>query len=195
MRQPLTIRMAALHEDRNTAFVARFRGERAVREIAAFLGTRYLSAEAENGRVSSWMMDLFNDRDPRVLEECQGIDWAALLDRADSRTELVSTFVASPCFEARSDRLMLALTDRVARYPDLALHGARRAIALAPTWSGEAGKGHFSTVHRMGRLLMALYQLDQGDPARESDLLDLFDDFLARDVYDIRKEVDAVERH
>lgn len=187
--------LAALHEDRNTAFVARFRGERAVREIAAFLGTRYLSAEAENGRVSSWMMELFNDRDPRVLEECQGIDWAALLDRADSRTELVSTFVASPCFEARSDRLMLALTDRVARYPDLALHGARRAIALAPTWSGEAGKGHFSTVHRMGRLLMALYQLDQGNPARESDLLDLFDDFLARDVYDIRKEVDAVERH
>lgn len=186
---------AALNDQDNTDFTAKFDGSPFVRRVAGYLGSHYVAANPEEGRVSNWLVRLFNDPDARVREECLAVDWGALLDRPDSRTELVSTYIASPCFEARSDRLMMALNDRVSRFPDLALEGARRAITLAPSWEGEAAKGHFTTLHRMGRLLMALYQTDQGDPDREAELLDLFDDYLARDVYDLRKEVDALERH
>src|SRR5690606_128427 len=101
---------------------------------------------------------------------------------------------SSPSFDEHPDPLMRALEERIDRFPDLTFTALRRVLSLYDKWQSESRNGHFSTIHHLGRLLVELYRSVEGDSDRESELLSLFDLYLARDIYEIRSEIGAYER-
>jgi hypothetical protein len=50
-------------------------------------------------------------------------------------------------------------------------------------------------MHELPRILVNLYRQVEADAKKESQLLDLFDIYLARDLYEIRSAISAYERH
>jgi hypothetical protein len=187
--------LALLDDERNTAFVAGFAESSLRRQMAAFRAAGNVTSDRYGDRSASWLLQLFHDDDPLVRGDAAGLDWGTVLDEAKDRTDFVRAFLSSPAFDDHSDHLMRALEDRVSQLPDLTFEAVERVLDLADGWKGADRQGHYSTLHHLSRVLVELYRSVQGGSQRERDILELFDIYLARDLYEMRSEIGAYERH
>lgn len=146
-------------------------------------------------RATAWLLPLMDDEDPQVRREAAHTSWDAILDGPTDRSALVLQHIQSRSFADESDWLMRSLEERIDRYPDLAFAAAMRVVELMDGWKGSERQGHWMTLHHLGRMLVRLYRAVDGDSRRETELLDLFDIYLAREPGDMRTQISAYERH
>jgi hypothetical protein len=187
--------LALIYGDRNVEFVKSFQESALRRQVAGYRGGANVSSDHYGDRAAGWLMPLFSDENSLVRNDASGVEWGALLDGERDRSELVSAYIASPSFDENSDNLMRALEQRASKFPQLTFEAVNRILELASAWTDVARRGHFSTLHNLSRVLIELYRSADADSEGERKVLDLFDDYLARDLYDIRSEISAYERH
>lgn len=163
--------------------------------MAAYRATGNLTSSDFGERAASWLLGFFEDDDPLVRQDASDIEWASILDSDRDHSAIVMAYLNSPAFDHRSDRLMRAMEERVSQFPELTFATVDRVMKLSGGWTLEARRGHISTLHHLGRLLIELYRgvAVGGDAERKT--LDLFDTYLARDDYGTRTEIAAYERH
>jgi hypothetical protein len=179
------------------ALQARFSEDPLLRQVAAFRSSRHLTVDSPVARrvATDWLPSFFDDAQRSVRDESALVDWSEALDDLADHSAIVRAYIHSAAFEDHSDRLMRALQERVAVCPEIAFDALRRAIALHQKWVEDERHGHFSTIHQLGTFLVALYRAFEDEPDRESEVLDLFDTYLAREVGGMRSEINAFERH
>ena len=187
--------LALTDEARESRFLAKFQGDPLARQAAGYRASGNLTNDSVGDRAARWIEPLFEDEGEVVRKEASHIEWASILTAAADRGELVRAYVNSRTFDDHSDRLMRALSERVDQFPDLTLEALRRVLNLDEVRSEEGRRNHMMTFHGLGRTLVKLYRAFEGDLEREKEMLDLFDLYLARDLYDMRTEMEAYERH
>jgi hypothetical protein len=173
----------------------RFAGDRLCRQVAAYRAASNVTSDRVGDRAVAWLMVLLDDEDKDVRSEVAQAHWSEILDDKTDRTPLVLAHIASRSFQDHPDSLMHALEDRVDRFPDITFVAIRRVVELIDGWQGTDQHDHFLTLHELPKILVGLYRAVDGDSARERELLDLFDSYLARDSGNIRTEISAYERH
>jgi hypothetical protein len=187
--------LALLNEDRNIIFVSGFRDNALRRQMAALRGSSNVTSDHYGARAVGWLLALFGDDDALVRGDTTQINWDEYLDTASDPTALANTYVASRTFDDHSDRLVRALEARVSQFPALTFDAVEKVLKLSDEWTDERRKGHYLTLHHLGRLLVELYRSVLGGSDHEKRILDLFDLYLARDLQDLRNAIGAYERH
>jgi hypothetical protein len=187
--------LALLDDERNAAFVAGFEASILRRQIAGYRGAAHLSSDSHGDRAAGWLFRLFNDSDRLVRQDTAGVDWEDVLDDGRDRSDLVRIFIKSIAFDENSSRLLHALENRVSQFPVLTFAAVDRVMQLSGGWTDEAKQGHYSTLHHLSRVLIELYRYAEVGSPDELRILDLFDAYLAGDVYNIRDEIGEYERH
>jgi len=86
------------------------------------------------------------------------------------------------------------LEERVDVHPELTISAVRRVISLLEKWKPEGMRGRYLSVHHLGKALVNLYRAFESDPSREAEILDLFDAYLAQNLYGVREAISAYER-
>ena len=186
----------ALGDDAHAAsFMERFAGNPLCRQVAAYRAAGNVTSDRVGDRAVAWLTVLLDDEDDDVRRETAQAEWNEILDGKTDRTPLVFAHITSRSFQDQSDSLMRALEERVDRFPDITFAAIRRVVELIDGWQGKDRHNHFSTLHLLPKVLVGLYRAVDGDSARERELLDLFDSYLARDSGSIRTEIGAYERH
>lgn len=186
----------ALGDDTSAAvFSARFARDTLCRQVAAYRANGNVTSDRVGERAVAWLMDLFDDEDKDVRHEAARAQWSEILDDKNDHAPLVFAHIASRSFQDDPDSLMRTLEDRVDRFPDVTFAAIRRVVKLMDGWKENDRHGHFSTLHHLPKILVELYRAVDGDSARERELLDLFDNYLARGMASIRTEIGAYERH
>jgi hypothetical protein len=178
-----------------SSFIERFAGDPLCRQVAAYRAGGNVTSDRVGDRAVAWLMVLLDDEDKDVRDEAAKAHWSEILDDKTDRTPLVFAHIASRSFQDHPDGLMRALEDRVDRFPDITFAAIRRVVELVDGWQAKDRHGHFLTLHHLPKILVGLYRAVDGDSARERELLDLFDSYLARDTGSIRTEIGAYERH
>ena len=89
---------------------------------------------------------------------------------------------------------MWAIEERVDRLPTLALEAVSRVLGLEEQWATEGRQRH-SSVHNLGKVLIALYRTVESDRSVEDQILNLIDNYLASDLRYLGEEIRAYERH
>ncbi len=163
--------------------------------MAAYRGAANLTSDAYGDRAAGWLIQLVNDSDPLVRQDTAGVDWGEVLDGGRDRSGLVISFIASAAFEEDSGHLLHALEDRVSNFPALTFAAVDRVMELSGGWTDADRQGRYSTLHHLSRVLIELYRYAEVGSTDERKILDIFDAYLAGDVYDIRAEIGAYERH
>ncbi|WP_156938152.1 hypothetical protein [Mesorhizobium sp. WSM3626] len=183
----------ALNDDTaSIAFLENTTHDTLRRRVAAFRGCGNISSDKIGDRAAQWLRLLVDDPEKLVRNELYHVNWGEVLDGDTDRVELARSYLNSAAFEDHSDNLVHALEERVDRFPGFAFEVLHRVLALYPVWAKNGRQGHYTTIHHLGRLLVELYRAV--DDERERELLDLFDTYLARDMYDIRSEMSSYER-
>jgi hypothetical protein len=177
------------------AFSMRFADDPLCRQVAAYRANGNVTSDRVGDRAMAWLMVLLDDEDKDVRREAAQAHWSKILDDKTDRTSLVFAHIASRSFKDHSDSLMRALEDRVDRFPGITFAAIRRVVELIDGWQANDRYGHYSTLHHLPKVLVELYRALDGDSARERELLDLFDIYLAREPGGIRTEIGAYERH
>ena len=90
---------------------------------------------------------------------------------------------------------MVAIEERVERFPTVAFEAVSRVLGLEEQWATEGRQRHSLAVHNLGKMLVALYRAVESDPAAEDRILDLIDKYLASDLRHFGEEIRAYERH
>lgn len=187
--------LALLDEERNAAFVEGFKGNVLRRQMAAYRGAGNVTSDRHGERAVGWLLKLFFDTSRHVRGDTVRIDWGEVLDGPTDRTSFVRAYLSSPTFNDHSDHLVMALEERVSQWPDLTFEAVEKVLDLSGDWAGGHHRGHYMTMHHLSRVLIELYRSVAGGSAREKQILDLFDVYLARDSYDFRGQLGAYERH
>jgi hypothetical protein len=139
---------------------------------------------------SRWLVRAFSDEDETVRDEVGNLEWPRILDDAEDRSDLIRSFLGSPSFNAHHSGILEALADRAERYRDLARDALERILPLIAT---SEVKSRFVLDRIVGRLLMNVYRVGEGDSKHEGRLLDLFDQYLAMGLNSLRESLDAYE--
>jgi hypothetical protein len=187
--------LALLDEERNAAFVAGFEGNVLRRQMAAYRGAGNVGSDHYGERAAGWLLKLFSDESPYVRSDTVQINWEKILDAPTDHTAFVRAYLSSPTFNEHSDYLMRALEERVSQWPDLTFDAVEKVLDLSAGWTEDHRRGHYSTMHHLGRVLIELYRSVASGSDREKKILDLFDIYLAGDSYDFRGELGTYERH
>jgi len=187
--------LALMDDERNDDFVAGFKDNPLRRQMAAFRASGNAASGRYGSRALSWLRQLIQDEDSLVRAETMHIAWEKLLDDGKDHTAFIRTYIASPTFSDDSDSLMRALEKRASQFPDLTFAAVERVLELADRWTADARRRHFSTLHHLSRILIELYRAVEVESTQEKKILNLFDQYLARDLFDMRGEIGRYERH
>jgi hypothetical protein len=90
---------------------------------------------------------------------------------------------------------MMAIEERVDRFPLPAFEAVSRVLSLEEQWATEGRQRYSLAVHNLGKVLIALYRAVESDRAAEGQILDLIDKYLASDLRHLGEEIRAYERH
>lgn len=187
--------LALLDDDQNRDFVAGFQRSSLRRQIAGYRAAANISSDHHGDRAVEWLLELFNDSEILVRKDAMVSDWEGVLSGEQDRSEFVRYFISSKSFEDNSDSLLRALEDRVSQFSELTFDAVDRVMEAFGGWTGENKQGHYFTFHHLSRVLIELYRSIEGGGPAERKILDLFDAYLSRDIYDMRNEISAYERH
>ncbi|SFU14132.1 ATP-binding protein [Mesorhizobium sp. YR577] len=187
--------LALIEDERNDEFVAGFKDNPVRRQMAALRASGNAASGRYGSRALSWLQQLIQDEDSLVRADTMHIAWEKLLDDGNGHTAFIRTYIASPTFSDDSDSLMRALEKRASQFPDLTFVAVERVLELADGWTADARRGHFSTLHHLSRVLIELYRAVEVESTQEKKILNLFDQYLARDLFDVRGEIGRYERH
>lgn len=187
--------LALLDDERDISFRASFEENPLRRQMAAYRAAANVTSDRFGTKAIGWLWSLIFDDDPDVRGDTTGIGWEKLLEGDDHHADFVRAFISSPTFDDHSDHLMRALEDRVSHFPDLAYYAVERVLELIEGWTASERHGHYSTLHHLGKTLVELYRTVEIGSDRERQILDQFDTYLARDLYELRGELGAYERH
>ncbi|ATC32856.1 hypothetical protein CA606_11240 [Caulobacter vibrioides] len=186
--------LAISDEGREAAFLAKFSDDDLARQAGAFRASGNLTNGSVGDRAVRWIEPLFDDVSKAVRDEASHVNWERLLSKSADRAALLRSYVNSRAFEDHPDRAMRALSDQLDEYPELALEAVRRVLNLLGEGEVDRRRRLYMATYGVGRTLVRLYRAFESDPEREAEMLDLFDLYLARDVHDMRKEIEAYER-
>jgi hypothetical protein len=175
-------------------FLTRFQTPLA-KQVAAFIARDNLEAGPIGDRSSRWLETLWNDPDPEVRAESGRVAWRNVLAAESPRRSLVTWFVASAAFDDDPGHFLHDLQGWVPSYPDATFTAVRNIIGRSRDHTPEQRRARYMSTHYLGGTLVALYRLVESDPDQERELLDLFDEYLASDHYDIRSHIGSYERH
>lgn len=187
--------LALTNDTREPGFIAPFAGDSLRRRVAAFVAADSLTSGTVGDRAGRWLSSFFEDPEPEVRAEASLVDWRPALDDPNGRTDLALAFLRSPAFGDDPERLMVALEERVDRFPTLAFEAVSRVLGLEAQWATEDHQRHALAVHNLGKMLVALYRAVESDRAAEDRILDLIDKYLASDLRHLGEEIRAYERH
>lgn len=187
----------ALRDDAVEAdFRALWKTDLLARRVAAYRGTGNLTTEGAIGaRAQQWIQTLLADADEDIFDDFMDWHWKELLSARPPKLDIARQFLASPIFEKKPDSLVRAISGMVDVHPELTMEVVRRVVGLLDTWKAEKPRGYHGATHGLGRLLVNLYRAVEGDASKEAEVLDLFDTYLARDMYDTREAIAEYERH
>jgi hypothetical protein len=173
-------------------FMERFSDDLLCRQVAAYRAVGNVTSDRVGDRAAAWLIVLLDDENDNVRREAARANWAEILDDKADRSRLVFAHIASRSFKDHADNLMLALEDRVDRFPEITFAAIKRLI---DGWRADDQRGRALALYHLPKVLVGLYRAVDGDSARERELLDLFDSYLARDTDSIRTEIGMYERH
>lgn len=176
-------------------FVAGFEGDVLKRQVAVFRAAGNIRTGAIGDRAAEWLLALFDDPERRVRDETANVRWEQVLDPSVNRHDIARAYIASKGFEEHSDRIFRALEERLDSCTELTFLAMKRLLALFDIWKARGEVNRSAMTSRLGRILVALYRAVQGDTRLECELLDLFDVYLRQDIWDLRSEIAAYERH
>ena len=187
--------LALLADERGVRFTSRFSTPLA-RQVAAFMASANITNDGTIGAQSlAWLQTLWNDPELAVREEANRVDWSKILVEGPPRNDLVASHIASSSFDDHPDRLLRDLQGWVAVFPEATLAMVRKILESTADDTEGPRRGRHMSAHYLGQTLVELYRAVEGDADRERVLLDHFDAFLANDLYDIRRQIGAYERH
>ncbi len=181
-------------EGREVMFLAKFADDPLARQAAAYRASGNMTNDTVGDRAARWLEPLFNDPEKLVRDEGSHVNWEKLLADKSNRVGLVRAYIQSAAFDEHADRLMRALSERLDEFPELTFEALKRVLTLYDTWRAENRRRYLTVLHGLGRTIVRLYRAFEDDPEREREMLDLFDLYLARDLNDMRKEMEAYER-
>jgi hypothetical protein len=185
--------LAITDEAREGAFLAKFREDALTRQAAAYRASGNLTNDSVGDRAARWIEPLFDDEVAAVRDDASRNSWEAIL--SGGRTELVRTYIRSRSFSDHPDRVLRALQERLDEASELTLEAVRRVLTLHDENSDiEQRRRVYMATYGLGRSLVRLYRAFENDIEKEREMLDLFDQYLARDVHDMRSEIEAYER-
>lgn len=185
----------ALSDDQAEKDLFALASARLTRQVIAFRASGNLGHDALAERAARWLRPLFDDPDADVRTESSHCPWDTLLDQPGDESNVVDAYIRSRAFGEHLERFMMAVGERIDQRRDLALFAVGRVVdeVRRQQEAGERARGLY--LHRLGAMLVNLYRAFEGEVEKERRILDLFDEYLARDVYDMRKAIADFERH
>lgn len=164
------------------------------RQIAAFGSASNIGLGSVGEKASRWLLELFYDVEKTVRSETSSIKWSELLDGLSPELFFVKAYLESPAFEENPDSLMAAISERIDIFPELAIYSVQKVIGLIGKSLAVGEPFRFGPIHELGQMLTNLYRTVEGQPERERQMLDVFDDFIAHDLYGTRDAISQYER-
>ena len=165
------------------------------RRMTAFRAAGNISSDEYGKRAARWIIPYFHDDHPLVRDEASHCNWESILTPNSGNVSLASDFVASPAFHDHPGNLTSALTKFVDIYPDLTMQVVEEIVTTLDRWRINNNRDLYTVIHELPRMMVNLYRRMEADASKEKTLLDLFDAYLARDLYEIRSAISAYERH
>lgn len=187
--------MALSDDNIEVAFKAMWPGDILARQVAAFRSSANIGVGGIGQRSEQWTLELLHDSEKSVRHETSKCKWSELLDGLEPKVELVKAYLLSLAFEEHPDRLVMAISERIDLFPELAIDIVQRIISLLGKWTSVNKHDHYGSTHVLGQMLINLYRAVEGCPERERQMLDLCDNYLAYDLYGTREAMAEYERH
>jgi hypothetical protein len=186
--------MALGDEEEEIAFKAMWPINIFSRQVAAFGSASNVGLGSIGEKASRWLIELFYDTEKSVRSETAHIHWSELLDEVIPDLVFVKAYLESPAFEENPDSLMAAISERIDIFPELAIYSVQKVIRLVGKSLSAGEPFRFGPIHELGQMLTNLYRAVEGQPERERQMLDVFDDFIAHDLYGTRDAISQYER-
>lgn len=166
------------------------------RRAAAYSAGEYLYEKTGAPLALEWLEEFTNDEDPDVRTQAFRIRWDEVLDRGGDPLPLTGRFIASENFLMRSQRQAMLLDSLGDKHPALALNAAERLVSQARSdneaIATQVQHGNFMN---LGKLIMSAYEGFGDDAPEREQALNLFDEFLEADVFDVDRVIQSYERH
>ncbi len=187
--------LALVAEGDTNDFVATFSASSLRRQIVAYVAAQHAASPHDGNRARRWLVPFFNDDNDLVRADATHVDWDEVLDSDEDLTDFVRAYVASPAFDTNFDPLIMALENRVSRFPGLTFAALDRIFELSGGWTTQSRQRRFTTFHHLSQLIVALYRCVSSGGEEERKCLDFFDTYLALGNWEMRREIDAYDRH
>lgn len=164
-----------------------------MRKAAAEVYGRNFKNPSLSSECSTYLRDLFHDADREVLDIAARCFWHVDGDSLLANEELVKEFVHSPAFNARSEDFLHALSDSVARLPDIVCRAAERMIEEIGAKGSDISLAASMSASTLATLVVRLYGQTEDEKVKTK-CLDLIDRMEELSYYGIDRELAALER-
>jgi hypothetical protein len=169
------------------------RGSDPLRKVAAEVYASNLKHQLLASLCSEYLKELFHDENEEVLEVASrcfvDLESDALADNED----LLSEFIESPAFNARSYDFLDALVDSVTRLPDIVCRAAERAFQKIGTEGSDLASDIAMSASTLCTLVVRLYS-QTDDEQTKVRCLDLIDRMEEKSYYGIDRELKSLSR-
>jgi hypothetical protein len=164
------------------------------RRVAAFRASANIGVDRFGERALEWLLPFFSDPDLQVRDEAANLNWEKILNGNTATIPLTQKYISSLIFEDHPSAVMRALGKAVDVYTELAVSAVDRVMQLLDKWKQDGNPDRSSATYGLSEILVKLYRNVQGNTEQEIKLLDIFDSYIARDIYDIRSAISDYER-
>lgn len=168
-------------------------GSPAMRLGAAQVYSANLGDASLRGAVTTALITLFDDDDPKVRDEAGTCFRSISSDQLDRVEDLVDAYAASAAIADNPGDVLRALDETTCEVPESGLRVCRRIIELAGPELGDISTHWAAEADEINRVVLRIYaQSTDADIQRAA--LDLIDSIVATGAYGIDKALSEYER-